>query len=802
MNLSMGGFAQALRSLAAHRAAFTLPVLLLAGGFGLAIAIACVVDAVLLRALPYPNAERVVRVNELGEDGRRMDLAGPNIVDLRDGVGAFAKVAWHGDGEATVGIPGQTIRGHVAWVGADFFGVLGQAPLLGHVPAADASERGIVIGHALWQGLLQGASDVLGRGIRIDGDDYTIVGVMPRGFGFPGDSVAWIGVDAAMLGSSRSAHNWEMLALLDGQATLAQARLEAAAVATRLVQAHGQDMDAHGFDLVPLAEATAAPVRTALGVLLAGVLFLLVIAVTNAMNLQLSLAITREREFAVRAALGAARGRLLAQRLIENLAVVVAAWLLGLGIAAFAVDALVALAGPSLPRAAEVGLDARVAALSAALAVAIAVVLTAAATIGSGRRAAIDVLRAGGRGQSASAGALRARKLLLVGQTALTTVLLVGAALLGRSFVGLLAVDPGYRDDGAVRVQLSQAGGGDREAALANARRYEDIVARIGAIAGVSAVGGANRLPLTGGTDGGFWDDSVTRFEPSMPAPIGYANLRVADPGYFDAIGIPLRRGRLIGAADHAGAMPVAVISEAAARAAWGDADPLGKRIQIGNLDGEMEPVTVVGVVGDVHERRLERAPLGTIYAALVQRPKAAAEFNLVVRGALPLAALMPALRGELERSVAQIPYSLHPLSELRTDALAQRRFNLVLLGVFAVAALVLATSGLYGLMAFSVGQRRSELAVRQALGAAPARIRRHVLGDGGRIAAFGIGTGLVVALAGARLVAGLLHGVSATDPLALVGVAVLLGAALLAASAIPAWRAARIMPMQALRDD
>ncbi len=308
MNLFTNGFRQALRGIATHRAAFALPTLLLAAGLGLAIAMACVIDVVLLRALPYPNAERVVQVNEIDGNGRSMDLTGPNVTDLSDGVAMFEKATHYGDGDATIAIPGQIMRSHVAFVGGDFFGVLGQAPRLGRALDARTGATSAVIGHALWQGLLQGRADVLGSGISIDGSDYTIVGVMPPGFGFPHDSAAWVGVDATMLGWSRSAHNWSMLALLASGDGLVQARLEASALAARLLAAHGETMDARGFAIVPLAEVIAAPVRTALGVLLAGVLFLLAIAVTNAMNLQLSLAIRREREFAVRAALEGSGG--------------------------------------------------------------------------------------------------------------------------------------------------------------------------------------------------------------------------------------------------------------------------------------------------------------------------------------------------------------------------------------------------------------------------------------------------------------------------------------------------------------
>ncbi|GAA0719659.1 ADOP family duplicated permease [Dokdonella soli] len=788
----------AIRSLRARAGTAGFAVLTLTAGMASAIAIFCVIDAVLLRALPYPQADRLVQIRELADNGHSMALAMPNYADLAASVDAFDAIAFHNAYPDTIRSGDTTIRATVGTSGGDFFRALGQAPQLGRVFAANEHEPVAVIGYGLWQNLLQGRADVLGQPLDIGSKRYTIIGVMPASFAFPERTVAWL----PMLepdGNSRTSHNWEALGRLRANADLDQTRLAANALATRLKARFGKDIDAVAFGLTPLGDAIAAPVRSALLLLAAGTAFLLLIAITNTTNLLLALNGSRTRELAVRAALGASAARLARQVLLESLLITAIATTLALGVAYAAVHLLVRLAGDSLPRADEVQLSVGIVALSVSAALAIALVATAAVLWSNRKQNPIGELRESGRGQSPSRSHLRTRALLLAGQTALTTVLLIGAGLLGRSFLALLDVDPGFDAEGAVSVQVSQPWTRDTAAAAATTRRYDELMSTFAQLPGVGAVGGVSSLPLTGGADGAFWDGSVTSLGQSPPPPIGYAQFRVASADYFRAVGIPLLRGRSFDSSDRADGAPVAVISADAARAAWGERDPIGQRIQVGNMDGDMRAVTIVGVVGDVRERSLDRAPMGAVYVDLDQRPVVAAEFNIVVRSTLPIATLMPTLRGTLERLATGIPYSLRPLADVRAAALADRRFSLILLGAFASVAFVLAIGGLYGLMAFAVGQRQHEFALRQALGSSRSRIARLVLGGGLRIGAGGVALGLVAAWFGARAARSQLYGVPASDPWTLIGVSALLLVTLLLACLLPARRACAVAPRDAL---
>lgn len=791
-------FRFALRSLRARAGTTGFAVLTLATGMAAAIAIYCVIDAVLLRALPYPDADRLVQVRELADDGHAMAMATPNYTDLSGSTDAFEAIAFNNANAGTIKSGDTTIRATIDFSGGGFFRALGVAPQLGRTFGAGEHEPVAVIGYGLWQGLLHGRADVLGQPLDINGARHAIIGVMPAGFALPESAAVWV----PMLddpGTSRTAHNWDVLGRLRANADLDQVRLAANALATRLKARFGKDTDAAAFDVTQLGDAIAAPVRSALLLLAAGTAFLLLIAITNTTNLLLALNGSRTRELAVRAALGASTARLARQVLLETLAVAATATALALGIAWAAVRLLVRLASDSLPRAGEIHLGAGIVALSACAALTIALVATAAVLWSNRKQNPIGELRESGRGQSPSRIHLRTRALLLVAQTALTTVLLVGAGLLGRSFLALLAIDPGFDAQGAVNVQVSQPRTLDQTAATATARRYDDLMSAFAQLPGVGVVGGVSGLPLTPeGSNGSFWDGSVTSLD-KPPSTIGDAEFRVASADYFKAAGIPLLRGRSFDRRDRADSEPVAVVSEATARATWGTRDPIGQRIQFGNMDGDLHVLTIVGVVGDVHERRLDKAPTGTVYVNLDQRPMVAAEFNIVVRSALPIATLMPTLRNVLERDANGIPYSLQPLAEVRSSALADRRFSLLLLGAFAGVAVVLAIGGLYGLMAFAVGQRQHEFALRQALGSSRSRIARLVLGSGLRIGAGGIALGLVIALFGAHAARSQLYGVPASDPVTFIGVSTLLLATLLIACLLPARRACAVAPRDAL---
>ena len=794
---ALGDLRFALRSLRARAGTAIFATLTLATGMAAAIAIACVVQAVLLRALPYPEPDRLIEIRETAADGHTMALAEPNYDDVSAALAPLATTAMHTSWPGVLRSGDAAIRATIDTTGGDFFGVFGVAPALGRTYGKDERDKVAVVGDALWRGLLGTRADVVGSRLDVNGETYTVIGVMPRGFAFPNDAVVWTpNLDPPY--TSRTAHNWSAVGRLRSAADLGAARLAANALATNLKARFGDGVDLVAFGIRPLADAIAAPVRGALLLLAAGTAFLLLIAIINTTNLLLALNGARARELAVRAALGASGARLARQVLFESLLISAAATAIGLGAAAFATRIAVRSAGDALPRASEVGLDGGMVATTIFAAVAIGFVTAGAVLWNSRRRDPVGELRESSRGMSASRTQIRARTLLLVGQTALTTVLLAGAGLLGRSFLTLLAVDPGFDAENAVSVQVSQPWTRDPAAAATTARRYAGLMREFASLPGVTAVGGVSSLPLSGAPDGAFWDGGVTDVQ-HAPAPIGHAEFRVASEGYFEAAGIPLLSGRTFDAGDVADGTHVAVVSATAARRAWGDRDPIGQRFQMGNMDGDMRVLTVVGVVGDVRDSDLERAPLGSVYVDLAQRPATASDFNIVVRSTLPARVVIDELQGVLRRSAAGIPYSLHPLTDLRADALAGRRLSLALLGAFALVAFVLAVGGVYGLMAFAVGERRHEFAVRQALGATRRRIARLVLHGGLAIGVAGVALGLLLALAGVRAARSLLSGVPAADPVTLAGVSALLLGTLLLACLVPARRASAAAPREAL---
>lgn len=786
------------RSLRARAGTASFALLTLATGMAAAIAIGCVVDAVMLRSLPYPRANELVEISEVAADGHLMPLAQPNYDDIAASVDAFASSAYHYAWPGTIRSGDATIRATIDTSGGDFFSTIGVAPERGRVFGKDEHEKVAVVSDALWHGLLAARGDVVGSPIDLNGERYTIVGVMPRRFAFPAEAVVWTpNLDPPY--PSRTAHNFDAIARLRAADNLDQARLAATTLAGNLKSRFGKGIDAANFDVTPLRDAIAAPARNALLLLASGTAFLLLIAIINTTNLLLALNGARTRELAVRAALGASGARLARQILLESLLIALGAAAIALGTAKLAIDALVRVAAEALPRADEIALGGGIVAMSLGAAVVIALIVAGSVLFNTRRNDPVGELREASRGMSAGRTHIRTRTALLVGQTALTTVLLIGAGLLARSFLALLAVDPGFEPDGAVSVQVSQPWTRDTATATETVRRYRDLMRAFEALPGVASVGGVSALPLSeSAPDGAFWDGSVTDVQ-HAPSPIGYAEYRVASAGYFKAAGIPTLRGRVFSDGDTPDGMHVALISAAAAHAAFGDTDPIGKRIQMGNMDGDLRPLTIVGVVGDVHERRLDRAPRGSVYVALAQHPSVAAELNIVVRSALPAGALIDEMRGTLQRDAIGIPYSLHALADVRADSLAGRRLSLLLLGAFSAIAFVLAVSGVYGLMAFVVGQRKHEFAVRQALGSSRRAIARLVLGSGLAIGGIGIVAGIALALAATRAAQSALYGVPAGDPVTLGGVSLLLLATLLLACLVPARRASAVAPRDAL---
>jgi predicted permease len=415
-----------------------------------------------------------------------------------------------------------------------------------------------------------------------------------------------------------------------------------------------------------------------------------------------------------------------------------------------------------------------------------------------GNRAIAATLKEGGRSSSGGRATTRVRQGLVVAQGALTVVLLIAAGLLARSFMGLLQQDPGFEPNGALTVSLTLDDAGGVEGDARVIARLDSLISGLAAIPGVKAVGGSNGLPLSGdGSNGSFFDEHADFG--GRPEPLGYAEFRVASAGYLKAMGMSLLRGRDFQMTDRAGAPHVALVSRSLAESTWPGRDPIGQRLQFGNMDGHLEVLNVIGVVADVHERSIERADHGTVYVNYAQRPARARDFSIVVRAVGDPGAVSAAMRQVLANNAAELPVRFSSLAEVYRDSISRQRFSLNLFSVFAVVALLLAATGLYGLMACMVGQRSAEIAVRLALGSTPGRVLGLVLGQGIGLQMTALVVGLILALALTRLMSSLLFEVRSHDPVTFVGASLLLLVVTIGACWLPARRAASVAPRQVL---
>jgi len=838
MNLSQD-FRYGLRVLWKNRVYAFVSLITLAGGIGASTAIFSVVNGVLLRPLPYPKPEQIVRVWEADAKGRRMQFADPNLEDVRAQVHSLQGMAAMRSGESTVSVGNAPDRVRVASVSADFFSVIGVQPLLGRLFAPEEQRFGaapaVLVSHSFWQRHLHETRDLASVKFTVSNNPVVIVGVLPAGFHFPEDSQVWMPRELDVRLPSRTAHNWQVVARIRDGVSLEQARADASAVARRISQDNRFDeKQMTDVVLVPLKDALTRDVQPALLVLLGVAGLLLLVACANVMNLSLAQASARGDELAVRVALGASRWRLLRQFLAEALILCGAGGVLGVIAAYFGVRALLAVAPTDIPRLDEVSVNLFVLAFALALSFFVAAglgVITAwRATSGQVRSALAEA----GRRQGTGARSRHVGRLIVAGQVAITLTLLTGAGLLGRSMLRVLSVDPGFETEHIVTLDLKLP---DIEEGTENRRAQflEQLIAGIRALPGVEAVGGTNVLPLKDpdSPDGTFVvlnpqqlsrrqreliersaRLSIDKADPAFLADLtkfaedlfsnkalaGNADYVVASDGYFETLRIPLLRGRLFTDSDGPTAPHAAVISEGVVRQKWPGQDPIGQNIEFGNMDGDMRLLTIVGVVGEVRKHSLEESPRPTIYVNYRQRPRRTDQFDVVLRTSSDPAAVTSSVRRVLTQLDPTVPARLTTFRQVFSESLNNRRFNLTLVGVFALAALVLAMVGVFGVLAYSVAQRTREIGVRVALGATPGGILKMVLGQGLITVAIGLVVGLAGSLLLTRTMRSMLFEISPNDPLTVVGIALLLLLIAMLASYIPARRATRVDPMIALR--
>ncbi len=641
---------------------------------------------------------------------------------------------------------------------------------------------------------------------------------MPARFDFPPGVAAWIPRELDPETPSRTAHNWRGLGRLRDGVAVTQGRANLSAIAHRIRDEYGKKVDLTDAAVVPLADAMVGDVRTALLNLLGAVGLLLLVACANVAGLLLARTSSRRKELAVRAALGAGRGRLIQQFLAESFALSFAGGLLGILISIWIVKALPAILPTNLPRQQGIAINTAVLLFALAAIVAVAFSLGLVAAWRAGTRDLQEALSAGSRSYTGAGASHRLRSFLVVGEIAVTLVILVGAGLLGRSFLRLISTSPGFRQENLITMEFSPPTPPWQEAMTSPvvARQIhlmDDILARLRAIPGAETVGLAGALPVAAGddlADGGFLilngQKPPANFEEweriaQNPSQVGHALYCVAGEGYFLTLGVPLIRGRMFGDQDDLNSLNVALVSESLARQRWPNRDPIGQIINVGNMDGNLKSLSIVGIVGDIRAEGLDRPPSPIIYVDYRQRGmNANSSPTIVMRSAAPAAQTVSAARGIFHDLAPDAPVKFSTFADEMGGWLADRRFLLLLVGLFAAAALALAAVGIYGVVAFSVTRRTQEIGIRMALGARRDNILRLVLRQALLLAVIGIAVGLACAAAMTQVLTSMLFGVKATDPLTYVVVVVMLAGIALLASYVPARRAMRVDPIVALR--
>jgi putative ABC transport system permease protein len=797
-----------LRMLAKNPGFTAVAVLTLALGIGANTAIFSVIDAALLRPLPYPQPERIVALHLVDQDRQHEVPAPADFLDFRRQSHSFAYLAAYRGLPFNLSGSGQPERVEGAVVTSDFFAALGVHAVHGRAILPDLDQPGgasvAVLSYGLWQRRYGSDTNIVGRTIDIDGEPREVVGIMPPGFAYPAETELWTASRFAAIphplaptqdpSAVRDSHYFETFGRLKPGVTLAQAAAEVDTIGKGLKQQYGDSEEGVGATVIPLREYLVGETRPALLILLGAVALVLLIACVNVANIVLARGATRQREIAVRRALGAGRIRLLGQLLTESLLLAVAGGALGILLAYWGLAPLRAIVPADMVGGAPITLDSRV------------LLFTVVASLASGvlfglipglRLASPDVssvLQEGGRG-FASGRARRTRSVLVVSEIALAAVLLIAAGLLLRSFNHLLKVPEGFNPEHVLSLQL----------ALPQARYpkpadravfVKQVIERIDSLPGTTSAAATSRLPLNRGNS-----TRSIEVEGRTPPPSGDAapDYLVVTSDYFQTLGIPLLDGRAFTDRDDASAPPVVIVSDSAARYFWPGQNAIGKHIRLGGCGDGKIWCQVVGIVRDVKQHHLEQVSQPAVYVPFAQDPWTF--IAMVVRTKMEPAGATSAVESAI-RSVDpdQPVYNVRAMRDVEAASLSPQRLQMALLAVFAALALTLACMGIYGVMSYSVAQRTNEIGVRMALGAQAGNVLGLVLSEGLRLAICGAALGLAGSFFLARLLSKMLFGVTAADPLTFVGVAALLMLVALLACYIPARRATRVDPLEALR--
>jgi putative ABC transport system permease protein len=775
----------------------------LALGIGANAAIFSAVNAVLLRPLPYPEPDRLMVVNHVWK-GRPAVVSPQNFLDFQQETRSFEALAVYDTDGATLTGRGEPVQLATGETSAAFFDVLHVTPALGRGFRPGENEPGrnrvVVLSHGLWRERFGADPAVVGQSVMLDGVPHEVIGVAPPGFDFPRGRDFWrpLEYDSRFRTQSRGAWYLSAIGRLRAGVSPEAARAEASTIGARLAAAYPEANEGVGLTVRPLHEAMVGKVRTPLVVLLGAVGLVLLIACANVANLLLSRAVAREGELAVRSAMGAGRGRLVRQLLTEAAVLGLLGAAAGLVIAAWGGEAIQALQPRGVPRLDEIRLDRVVVAFTLGCALLTTLVFGTIPALLSTRRSSALALREGGRGLLSGRGG-HLRRGLAVAEMGLAVTLLAGAGLLLRSFAQLSHVDPGFESDSALVFHLSLPDGRYADDG-AKALFYRRALETFDALPGVQSSAATMGVPLRGfGFSFSFAVDGRPEVPPAQQPTL---ETRVVTASYFRTLGIPLVRGRGFAETDDATAPRVVVISREAARRYFAGEDPVGKRIRLGwgppqdNVGG-----TVIGVVGDVKEAGLDEAQAAEIYLPYAQKPMGG--MDVVVRTTVPPLSLAPAVRAAVHDLDPDLPVArIEPFSRIVAASIAEPRFYTTLLTAFAGTALLLAALGLFGVISVGVSQRTREIGVRMALGAHSRDVLRLVLREATALAVVGIAVGLAAAFALSRTLSTLLFDLSPRDPVAFLAAPLVLLLTAVIAALVPARRAARVDPIEALRSE